>query len=99
MNFSVLPKEIKLQIFSHLDDRALRNASHVSSEWNEIARDRTLQLCEIDPVVVENALSQNYTVTRISLQKSLDYTSYLHLVNGEPVVSNYNPGSSGSLKK
>lgn len=97
MNFSVLPPEIKLQIFSHLDERALRNASHVSSEWNEIAKDRTLHLSEIDPVVVENALSQNYTVTRISHKESLDYTSYLHLVNGEPVISHRNPGEYGSI--
>jgi len=87
MSFSALPIELKLQIFSNLDHPSLFAMSQVSQECRELARDRTLDNPLIDPQVLDNLLNKNYTLTETPLNIPFGNNQYLHLVNGEPVIS------------
>ena len=93
MSFSILPTELKLQIFSHLDTPSLLAMSCVSQECHSFTQDKSLENPLMDSQFFVNLQNKNFIHTETPT--AYNYNQYLHIVDGMPTVSIVPPEAFG----
>ena len=90
MSFNVLPTELKLQIFSHLDHNSRLAMSQVSIESNVLCHVPMLPNPLFESGIIDNLANGRFKRTAQNIDWIYE-SSYFHLQNGTPKLTAFPP--------